>query len=231
MHIPTWLSSFIKPLYYKRHGGFESLDPTFVLVCIFLFLASLPIFYTLAFRYTYNPSNKPLLSFLEEDNDSSLFVHTGVISSTSFFDCNGPGVESMLYFHDLLIVTLLPFLFGVLSCVLSRFYETPSHRYLISSQALEFTWTVLPILALVCLCFPSLSLLYLLDEVGQPLSTFKIQGHQWYWHYESDESKPLFCDSYLLPVRGNHLRVTSSLNVPSGIVLRFLVTSADVLHS
>ena len=93
----------------------------------------------MAFRYTFNPSNKPLLSFLEEDNDSSLFVHTGVISSTSFFDCNGPGVESMLYFHDLLIVTLLPFLFGILSIVLGRFYETPSHRYLISSQMLEFT--------------------------------------------------------------------------------------------
>ena len=132
-------SRFYKPLYLKRHGGIESLDPTFVLICLFIFLAFLPLLYTLAFRYTFNPSNQPLLAFLDEDNDSSLFLHTGTISSTSFFDCNGPGVEVILSFHDLLIVILLPFLFGVLSCVLQRFFEAPSYRYLVSSQPLEFT--------------------------------------------------------------------------------------------
>ena len=35
----------------------------------------------------------------------------------------------------------------------------------------------------------------------------------------------------MMPGPNTHLHVTSGLSVPSGIVLRFLVTSADVLHS
>ena len=175
-----------------------------------------------------------MFSLFDKANDSVILLPTGVISSTSFYDCNGPGAEAMLYFYDLLIFTLLPFLFAVLLCVCLRFFDAPSYRLLVSSQPLEFLWTILPTLALVCLSLPSLSLLYLLDETGQPSSTFLIQGHQWYWHYERhdlDSSESLCCDSYLVPCANNHLRVDASLYVPSGIVLRLLVTAADVLHS
>jgi len=81
------------------------------------------------------------------------------------------------------------------------------------------------------LVFPSLSLLYLLDEVGFPSSTTKVTGHQWYWVYEQDDLTPLSLTSYLSPSPNRLLGTDSCVSVFSSLVLRFLITSADVLHS
>jgi len=90
---------------------------------------------------------------------------------------------------------------------------------------------VLPILLLLCLSLPSLSLLYILDEVGFPSSTSKVIGHQWYWSYESTDLSLGSCDSYLCSGPFRLLSTSSYLDVHSSVVLRFLITSADVLHS
>ena len=137
----------------------------------------------------------------------------------------------MLSFSDLVIVLILPLLLGVQITILSRLFSSPSFRYLKEHQALEFTWTLLPCLFLLLLAGPSLSLLYLLDEVGHPVCTYKIQGHQWYWHYEFSDFNHKSFDSYLTPGPLTHLITDTSLVVLSNSVLRFLVTAADVLHS
>lgn len=90
---------------------------------------------------------------------------------------------------------------------------------------------MLPALSLLILAAPSLSLLYLLDEVGFPASTSKIQGHQWYWIYEYSDISFCQSESYISPGPLRLLNSDTSLMVTSGSVLRFLVTSADVLHS
>jgi len=81
------------------------------------------------------------------------------------------------------------------------------------------------------LAAPSLSLLYLLDEVGHPCSTSIVQGHQWYWHYENSDYRPVSIDSYSVPGPLNHLSTDTSLCVLASYNIRFLVTAADVLHS
>ena len=146
-------------------------------------------------------------------------------------NANGPSAEAMLSFSDLVIVLILPILLVVLLIILSRLCNSPSFRYLKEHQALEFTWTLLPCLSLLLLAGPSLSLLYLLDEVGHPVCTYKIQGHQWYWHYEFSDLKHLSFESYMSPGPLTHLIADTSLVVLSSSVLRFLVTAADVLHS
>jgi len=88
----------------------------------------------------------------------------------------------------------------------------------------------LPALCLLLLAAPSLSLLYLLDEVGLPSSTSIIQGHQWYWHYENNDSSFISFDSYSAPGPLLHLSTDTSLLVLSQFNIRFLVTAADVLH-
>jgi len=93
-------------------------------------------------------------------------------------NANGPAAESMLNFSDRVILLILPIAFGVLIYIASFFLKVCTHRLLIEHQSLEFTWTLLPALSLLVLAGPSLSLLYLLDEVGAPLSTTKVQGHQ-----------------------------------------------------
>jgi len=84
---------------------------------------------------------------------------------------------------------------------------------------------------LLALAAPSLSLLYLLDEVGTPLSTFKVQGHQWYWVYESHDIGSLTFESYLSPGNIRLLETDAAFTVSCKLVLRFLITAADVLHS
>merc|ERR1739838_1075330 len=111
--------------------------------------------------------------------------------------------ESMLSFSDSVIVLILPIAFGVLLYLASLLLKVSTHRLLSEHQSLEFTWTLLPALALLLLAAPSLSLLYLIDEVGFPLSTTKVQGHQWYWVYESSDMHSLHFEAYITsgPIR------------------------------
>jgi len=84
----------------------------------------------------------------------------------------------MLHFSDGTLLLILPIAFGVLVFMLSFFISVPNTSILTESQPLEFTWTLLPMIGLFFLAIPSLSLLYILDEVGSPSSTSKIIGHQ-----------------------------------------------------
>jgi len=81
------------------------------------------------------------------------------------------------------------------------------------------------------LSFPSLSLLYLLDEVGFPTVTTKAQGHQWYWLYTTSDLTSISYESYSASGPLRLLNTDSSLVLPSSRVLRLLITAADVLHS
>ena len=71
----------------------------------------------------------------------------------------------------------------------------------------------------------------MLDEVGAPSSTSKVVGHQWYWSYEQSDFSPCTSDSYICTGPLRLLSASSSLDVPLFLVLRFLITSSDVLHS
>jgi len=109
----------------------------------------------------------------------------------------------------------------------------PSFRLFTEMQRLEFLWTLLPILSLLALALPSLSLLYILDEVGFKDSTSKVIGHQWYWVYESMDSyeQRLCLESYLSSGPERLLDVDNSLITRCLSVVIFLVSAADVLHS
>jgi len=100
------------------------------------------------------------------------------VSTLYFQDANGPSAEALLSFSDLSLVLVLPICFGVIRCLFILLLQSPCVRYYVEHQFLEFVWTFTPALLLLLLALPSLSLLYLLDEVGKPVSTLKVQGHQ-----------------------------------------------------
>lgn len=52
------------------------------------------------------------------------------------------------------------------------------HKYLIDGTLIEIIWTLIPAVILVFIAFPSLKLLYLMDEVIDPALTIKAIGHQ-----------------------------------------------------
>jgi len=146
-------------------------------------------------------------------------------------NANGPAAEALLSFSDSVMLLILPIAAGVLLFIASLLLKSGRHRLLTEHQSLEFTWTLLPALSLLVLAAPSLSLLYLLDEVGFPASTTKVQGHQWYWVYEANDVHTYSFESYISTGANRLLNTDTSLCVGRSIVLRFLVTAADVLHS
>merc|ERR1712087_102472 len=149
------------------------------------------------------------------------------------FTCKMPMVPLLRQcsLSDLVMVLALPISIVVLRFILSFTLRSPMHRYFIEHQSLEFIWTFLPALALLLLAAPSLSLLYLLDETGFPSSTSKVQGHQWYWVYELSDALFVCSESYISHGPLRLLDTDSCFLVRSHLVLRLLITAADVLHS
>jgi len=60
-------------------------------------------------------------------------------------------------------------------------------RRIVYQHMLELIWTIIPAIVLVIIAIPSIQLLYFMDYfvlTGEPIFTFKVIGHQWYWSYE-----------------------------------------------
>ena len=142
-------------------------------------------------------------------------------------------MEQVIYFHDYLIIVII-----IIMCVVSYFIffvlftKTFSAR-IVADHLVERVWTILPIVVLIFLVYPSIYLLYLIDERRvEFLCTLKVIGHQWYWSYKIDGVLNLDIDSYIdneAVVR--LIDVDNRIIVPSQEYIRALITSRDVLHS
>lgn len=79
---------------------------------------------------------------------------------------------------------------------------------------------------------PSLKILYLLDEIINPILTIKILGNQWFWSYQI-ENYLLEFDSIILKDNFNFLllEVDNNLILPYNLEILLLITSNDVIHS
>nr|ALI88214.1 cytochrome c oxidase subunit II [Dineutus ciliatus] len=158
-------------------------------------------------------------------------------SNLNLQDSASPLMEQLMFFHDhtLMILTMITILVGYLMATL--FFNKFINRQLLEGQMIEVIWTILPAITLVFIALPSLRLLYLLDEMKNPMITLKTIGHQWYWSYEYTNFKKTEFDSYMIP--SNELNNDSFrlLDVDNRVVLPFLsqirviVTALDVLHS
>lgn len=142
-------------------------------------------------------------------------------------------IEQIIYFHDYLIIVIVIILTVVgyfLGFVL--FTKAYSSR-IVADHLVETVWTILPIVVLVFLVYPSIYLLYLIDESSvEFLCTLKVIGHQWYWSYKIDGIINLEIDSYIDADGAVRLiDVDNRVVVPVQEHIRALITSRDVLHS
>nr|ADL39913.1 cytochrome oxidase subunit 2 [Atheta setigera] len=152
-------------------------------------------------------------------------------------DSASPLMEQLMFFHDhtLMILLMITTLVGYIMA--SLFFNKFNYRYLLEGQMIELIWTILPAITLIFIALPSLRLLYLLDEINNPLITIKTIGHQWYWSYEYSDFKNIEFDSYMIPTNELNsfnfrlLDVDNRIVVPFNSQIRMLVTAADVLHS
>eukprot|EP00300_Choanocystis_sp_HF-7_P026432 c29624_g1_i1.p1 GENE.c29624_g1_i1~~c29624_g1_i1.p1 ORF type:complete len:266 (-),score=-60.38 c29624_g1_i1:118-915(-) len=106
---------------------------------------------------------------------------------------------------------------------------------------LEIVWTIVPAVVLMFIAVPSFGLLYVLEDVREPGVTLKVVGHQWYWSYEysdyfKDDGDTINFDSYMISeedLEEGELRLLEADNqvlLPVDVNIRFLISSADVLH-
>jgi len=158
-------------------------------------------------------------------------------SQLGFQDAASPIIFILINFYDhtILILTLVVTL--IFYSLISLVYRKFSCSNIVDAQEVEIIWTVLPAFILLSLAFPSLRLLYLIDEVSRPVVTVKAIGHQWYWSYEYADFLDLEFDSYIIPTEDLNigdfrlLEVDNRVVLPMGVEIRFLVTSADVIHA
>nr|YP_010118093.1 cytochrome c oxidase subunit II [Popillia mutans]QPN54187.1 cytochrome c oxidase subunit II [Popillia mutans] len=152
-------------------------------------------------------------------------------------DSASPLMEQLSFFHNhaLLILLMITVLVGYLMGTL--FFNQFNYRFLLDGQMIEIIWTILPAITLIFIALPSLRLLYLLDEVNNPLVTIKTIGHQWYWSYEYSDFMNFEFDSYMIPLTEMKpqnfrlLDVDNRVIVPFNSQIRMMVTAADVIHS
>lgn len=163
--------------------------------------------------------------------------------------------------HDALlwiISAICVFVLGLLIYVVVRYNKrnNPVPSKTTHNTKLEVIWTVVPILILLGIAFPSFKLLYFSDRLPQQTDlTLKVTGHQWYWSYEYPETGISFDsraiwdqpnttdeqaaqlikesqDNWL--IKGTPLRmleVDNRVVLPVGKTVRVEITAADVLHS
>nr|QII42113.1 cytochrome c oxidase subunit II [Promalactis odaiensis] len=148
-----------------------------------------------------------------------------------------PLMEQIIFFHDhtLVILIMITILVGYL--MFNLFFNKFINRFLLENQMIELIWTIIPAITLIFIALPSLRLLYLLDELNNPLITLKSIGHQWYWSYEYSDFNNIEFDSYMIPsndLSPNNFRlldVDNRIILPMKNQIRILVTATDVIHS
>ena len=146
-------------------------------------------------------------------------------------------IELINYFHDYMMIILILILSFVTYLFVYIIITPRLDSYTTDSHSLETIWTVVPIVILLFMAFPSLYLLYLIEDYSSPSLTVKVVGHQWYWEYQSSNSWMTHSfDSYIVYDKPNApifhaLDVDNRLALPTLTNILFLITSADVLHS
>nr|QVL27760.1 cytochrome c oxidase subunit II [Monopis longella] len=147
-----------------------------------------------------------------------------------------PLMEQIIFFHDhsLMILIMITILVGYL--MFNLLLNSYINRNLLENQTIELIWTILPAFILIFIALPSLRLLYLLDELNNPLITLKTIGHQWFWSYEYSDFHNISFDSYMLKMPENLsnfrlLDVDNRVTLPMNNQIRIMVTASDVIHS
>lgn len=149
-------------------------------------------------------------------------------------DSNRPIRENFIYFHDLVIIVVYCISCIILLSLTFSYFNKNINRFLLQGHIIETIWTITPIFILIYLAIPSIKILYISDEIINPVITVKRIGHQWYWSYEyNDIKKNINFDSYILPYSLGNFRlldVDNHLILPIKTSIRILITSLDVIH-
>lgn len=167
------------------------------------------------------------------------------LKSMTFQDQHNAIGHYALGMHDyvlLPVITAISLLvLGLLLFVVVRFRRgaNPVASKTTHNTMIEIVWTVIPIVILLIIAVPSISLLA--KQYKSPPAdavTVKVTGYQWYWGYTYPDVGVDEFVSNMLPeeeakAKGlpSHLAVDNRMVVPVGVPIRLQTTAADVIHS
>jgi len=140
-------------------------------------------------------------------------------------------MHSLVAFNDHLIFIAFVILSFILYIIIRIVVSKSLNLFFLESHSLELVWTLVPLFILLFIAFPSIKILYIIEERDYNIS-LKIMGHQWYWRYEY----PGFNINFRSYLRNRH-HLLRLLDVDNRVVLPFfskvhlIVTSEDVIHS
>nr|YP_009045288.1 cytochrome c oxidase subunit II [Neptis soma]AHA03639.1 cytochrome c oxidase subunit II [Neptis soma] len=157
-------------------------------------------------------------------------------SNLNYQNSASPLMEQIIFFHDHTLIILIMITILVSHLMINLFFNKYINRFLLEGQMIELIWTILPAITLIFIALPSLRLLYLMDELNNPLITLKSIGHQWYWSYEYSDFTNIEFDSYMIQPNENMsdfrlLDVDNRIILPMNNQIRILITATDVIHS
>jgi cytochrome c oxidase subunit II len=160
------------------------------------------------------------------------------------------------WMHDALLMPLITiitlFVLGLLLWVMARYRRkaNPVASKTSHNTFIEIVWTLLPVLILIGVSIPSISLLAAqFKPAGKEAVVVKVTGHQWYWSYQYPDHGDFSFDSYMLKDKGGRdplsdkerartdadgphlLAADNRLVVPVDTEIKVIVTSDDVIHA
>jgi cytochrome c oxidase subunit II len=161
--------------------------------------------------------------------------------------------ERALWMHDIILVPMMIiislFVLGLMLFVAGRFRRksNPVASKTSHNTLIEIVWTLVPVLVLIGISIPSISLLAaqfkpptdLTDAKGNvtKVVTLKAIGNQWYWTYEYPDLG-VDLTANMLPdaqAKANGeprlLAVDQRVLLPVNTPIKLLTTGADVIHS
>ncbi len=160
--------------------------------------------------------------------------------------------RSAAAFHDgpliIMCVAISIFVLALLGYTMIKFrrgaHPIPSRTT--HNTAIEVVWTVVPVLILVAIAIPSIRLISAQYSPPPADLTVKVIGNQWYWTYQYPDNGGFEIVSNMLKEKGDAaagtrvrtdadgpplLAADERLVIPVGKTVKFIVTSADVIHA
>lgn len=168
-----------------------------------------------------------------------------LLASMTFQDQYTEDGAYALGMHDYILMPIITiislFVLGLLFYVIYRFNKrrNPVASKTTHNTMIEVIWTVVPVIILVIIAVPSITLLASQYETPpEDAVTIKATGYQWYWGYEYPDhevgeiisnmkEKP----DALASGEPYQLAVDNRMVVPANTPLRIQTTGADVIHA
>ncbi len=168
--------------------------------------------------------------------------HSGAFGFQQQFSPIG---EDALWMHNVILMPIITaiciLVLGLLLWVVVRYNRraNPVPSKTSHNTLIEVIWTLVPVLILGVIAFPSINLLSKqFESAPKDALTIKVTGYQWYWGYTYPDNGGFEVISNMLPeeeahARGEpaHLAADKRMVVPVGEPIRIQVIGADVIHA